>query len=70
MMFLHIMVKHNPNNKILNQINIYIYISWWIGENLQENNIDNYILKNENIFPKKLKLFLICMKCVVFTLCM
>jgi hypothetical protein len=64
------MVKHNPNNKILNQINIYIYISWWIGENLQENNIDNYILKNENIFPKKLKLFLICMKCVVFTLCM
>jgi len=64
------MVKHNPNNKILNKINIYIYISWWIGENLQENNIDNYILKNENIFPKKLKLFLICMKCVVFTLCM
>jgi len=60
------MVKHNPNNKILN---LYIYHGG-LGKKLQENNIDNYILKNENIFPKKLKLFLIFMKCVVFILCM
>lgn len=47
-----------------------MYISWWIGNFLQENSIDNYILKNENIFPKKLKQFLIFMKCEISTLCM
>jgi exoribonuclease II len=46
--FLHIMVEHNPHIKL----NIYIYISWWIGIYLYENNLYNRVLKNVNIFKR------------------
>ncbi len=47
-MFLHIMVKHNPNNRI----NFKKCISWWIGIFFKENNTCDCVLKDTNIIQK------------------
>jgi hypothetical protein len=46
-MVLHIMVKRNPKNRI--KKNHFLFILWWLGVYLHENNTCNDVLKNANI---------------------
>jgi hypothetical protein len=51
-MFLHVIKKQNPNEKIEMTLNIFLSISWWIEIYLYKNNICNYVLENGNIFQE------------------
>jgi hypothetical protein len=51
-MFLHIMVKYNPKNRI----NLKKCISWWIGIYFYENNTCNCVLKHTNIIQKNIEM--------------
>jgi len=65
-MFLNIMIKHNPQKKIEKKIIHFLFILWWLGIYLhEENTCHGHIQKNANIFQKWLKWFLIFMKFIV-----
>ncbi len=59
-MFLHIMVKDNPNNIIIKKLEVFFTVLFQGSyhdalEYIYTKYTCNYVLKNVNIFPKKLK---------------
>jgi hypothetical protein len=64
-MFLHIMVGQNPNKSNSKKTTFFNLIWCDVIIYLCQKYIHHNVLKNENIFKKWLKLFLVFMKCVI-----
>jgi hypothetical protein len=52
-MFLHITIKHKPKKRVEKKFNHFLFILWWLGIYLHEENTCHVrILKNANILQK------------------